>query len=146
MFTRSGARQFADPDLGAFRRSRGWWRGSVDLDQHGPLPLVLPGSRTAPDPDALSVGRTVQLEFDRCQAAIRAALTDHRTAYVNQADADDPALDEQASRPSYVSVVKMDGKFALELGYHVSWDEEHTLGVRLGDGRLIELCGSVLEP
>ena len=28
----------------------------------------------------------------------------------------------------------------------VAWDEEHTLGARIRDGRLVELNGSVLRP
>lgn len=38
------------------------------------------------------------------------------------------------------------GTLRLEIGLRVAWDEEHTLGARLRDGRLIELNGSVLEP
>jgi hypothetical protein len=33
-----------------------------------------------------------------------------------------------------------------EVGCRVQWDEEHTLGARFQNGRIIELCGSVLEP
>jgi hypothetical protein len=32
--------------------------------------------------------------------------------------------------------------FPVEVRLEVTWDEEHTLGVRLRDGELIELCGS----
>jgi len=29
------------------------------------------------------------------------------------------------------------------VAYRVAWDEEHTVGARIQDWRLIELCGSV---
>lgn len=31
----------------------------------------------------------------------------------------------------------------VEVAYRVEWDEEHTLGARIQEWRLIELCGSV---
>lgn len=32
----------------------------------------------------------------------------------------------------------------IEVAYRVAWDEEHTVGVRIQDGRVFELCGSTL--
>ena len=46
----------------------------------------------------------------------------------------------------FVAVIALDGEPSVEIGYRVAWDEEHTLGARLRDGRLIELNGSVLPP
>ena len=46
----------------------------------------------------------------------------------------------------FVQVTPLSGQLTVEIGYRVAWDEEHTLGARLRDGRLIELCGSVLAP
>lgn len=31
----------------------------------------------------------------------------------------------------------------IEAAYKVEWDEEHTLGARIQEWRLVELCGSV---
>jgi hypothetical protein len=45
-----------------------------------------------------------------------------------------------------VAVITLDGELSVEIGYRVAWDEEHTLGARLRNGRLIELNGSVLPP
>ena len=46
----------------------------------------------------------------------------------------------------FVRVSPLSGELTVEIGCRVAWDEEHTLGVRLRDGRLVELCGSVLAP
>ena len=46
----------------------------------------------------------------------------------------------------YVQVAPLDGALTIEIGYRVDWDEEHTLGARVREGRLIELNGSVLRP
>jgi hypothetical protein len=46
----------------------------------------------------------------------------------------------------FVAVITLDGELCVEIGYRVAWDEEHTLGARLRNGRLIELNGSVLPP
>ena len=43
-------------------------------------------------------------------------------------------------------MIVLRGDLTVELGYRVAWDEEHTLGARIRDGRLVELNGSVLEP
>lgn len=46
----------------------------------------------------------------------------------------------------FVAILQRDRKLIVEIGYKVAWDEEHTLGARLWDGKLIELNGSVLPP
>ena len=46
----------------------------------------------------------------------------------------------------WVSVEPLAGDLTLELGLRTAWDEEHTLGARFREGRLVELNGSVLGP
>ena len=141
MLRRSRKATVVDPDLGELTRSRGWWRGSVRLDPHGMVPLAVPGSRAGPDPDAVALARSIQLELDRCRVPLREALDEHRTAYEDA----EPAAPGDA-RPTYASVMVLDGHLTIEIGLDVHWDEEHTLGAHLRGGRLIELSGSVLEP
>ncbi|TLD47394.1 MAG: hypothetical protein FAZ92_00325 [Accumulibacter sp.] len=52
----------------------------------------------------------------------------------------------QRASVEFVAVVTLDGESSVEIGYRVAWDEEHTLGARLRNGRLLELDGSVLPP
>ena len=46
----------------------------------------------------------------------------------------------------FVCVSFLDDVLTTELGYTTVWDEEHTLGARLQNNKLVELCGSVLTP
>jgi hypothetical protein len=65
----------------------------------------------------------------------------HRSSYSDSAHQAEISPD-----PIYAAVVTLDHELTVEIGYRVPWDEEHTLGARLRQGRLVELCGSVLEP
>ena len=40
----------------------------------------------------------------------------------------------------------LSGVVTVDIGYRVTWDEEHTLCARIRDGQLLELCGNVLVP
>jgi hypothetical protein len=104
--------------------------------------VSVPGSRAEPDPGALELARTIAQELERCGESIRAALVEHRLPYTD--DVGPPAAAD--ARITHAGVITLDGLPVIELGYQVSWDEEHTLGARLRDGRLIELSGSVVEP
>ena len=149
---------FADPQLGEFRRSRGLWRGSVLLGE-ATVPLVLSGSRAAPDPEALKIARSIQAGFPSWCPSIERALFEHYEPYAEAVAAgetgapasglpsiNDPAAVWPYTHAEYVQVTPLDGVLTVEIGYRVAWDEEHTLGARLRDGRLLELCGSVLAP
>ena len=45
-----------------------------------------------------------------------------------------------------MQVHQLDRHPTIEIGYRVSWDEEHTLGAQIRDGQVIGLNGSVLAP
>jgi hypothetical protein len=97
------------------------------------------------------MARAVPSELPAWRPVIERALFEHYTPYAEAAAADVPALGEPASvwahtRVDYVQVGPLDGPLTVEIGYRVAWDEEHTLGARLRDGRLVELNGSVLAP
>lgn len=46
--------------------------------------------------------------------------------------------------PRFVVVSPLDGALAMEIGLAVAWEPEHTLGVHLQNGALVELCGSTV--
>lgn len=150
---------FIDPQLGELRRSRGAWRGTLVLDANSTVPLILAGSRAAPDPEALRVGRSIPTEFASWRPVIEGALFEHLAPYAEAIAAGEldppasllPAIDVPSSvwphtRVEFVQVAPLGGQLTVEIGYRVAWDEEHTLGARIRDGQLIELCGSVLHP
>jgi len=147
-----------DPQLGGFRRSRGMWRGTLLLDE-ATVPLTLSGSRAGPDPQAIGVARSISSGFPSWRSAIESALFEHHAPYAEAAAAGDavssdstpPGIDAPAdvwrfATAEFVQVAPLSGRLTVEIGYRVAWDEEHTLGARLRDGRLVELCGSVLAP
>ena len=120
---------FVDPQLGELRRSSSMWRGTLLLGD-ARVRLVLSGSRAAPDPKALSVARSISSDFPSWRPTIERALFavwPHTVA-------------------EFVQVSPLGGQLTIEIGYRVGWNEEHTLGARLRDGQLVELCGSVLAP
>jgi hypothetical protein len=43
-------------------------------------------------------------------------------------------------------VMPLSSAFTVEFGFTTEWDEEHTLGARFQEGRLVELCGTVVPP
>jgi hypothetical protein len=120
---------------------------------------VLAGSRSAPDPAALSVARSIPTDFPSWRAEIEQALFDHYSPYAEAvAGGEEPAPSNGLpsieaprdvwahSTAEYILIAPLFGHLAAEIGYRVAWDEEHTLGARIRDGSLIELCGSVLAP
>ena len=130
------AATFEDPQLGSLTRRRGRWRGEIEL-AGGRVALAVVGPRRGPAPDALEIARRAGDELDSARPEVEMALADHR----------EPSGDEaQAWTVEWASVAPLDGTLTLELGLDVAWDEEHTLGVRLRHGRLVELNGSVLRP
>jgi hypothetical protein len=159
MFSLFRSAPFVDEQLGEFRRSGGAWRGMLVLDGAVSVPLVVSGSRTAPDPAALRVARSVPSELPSWRPVIERALFEHYPPYAEadaagKAEPPAPSLPAIADAPSvwphtslaFVQVAPLDGQLTVEIGYRVAWDAEHTLGARLRNGRLVELAGSVLSP
>ena len=149
---------FTDPHLGEIRRSSGMWRGTLRLGD-AQMPLILSGSRAAPDPKALSVARSISSGFPSWRPAIERALFEHYSLYAvagTAGQAEPPKLELPViegpaavwpyTTAEFVQVTPLSGQHTVEIGYRVAWDEEHTLGARLRDGELVELCGSVLAP
>jgi hypothetical protein len=142
-----------DPRLGKLAHSRGLWLGTIALGAVD-VPLALSGSRTAPDPQAVQMARAVIEDYDAWRASIRQALFDHYQPYADAIAAEDGKSLRIASpdqvwphaRAVFVQIIPLDGALTVEIGYEVAWDEEHTLGARLREGLLLEVCGSVLRP
>jgi len=149
---------FSDPQLGELRRSSGLWRGTLPIGV-ARVPLVLSGSRDTPDPKALIIARSIVTSFPSWRPDIGRALFEHYSPYAEAVSAGEaeppvsglPAITEPSAVWShttveFIKVTPLDGQLTVEIGYRVAWDEEHTLGARLREGQLVELCGSVLAP
>jgi hypothetical protein len=149
---------FSDDRLGELRRARGKWRGSVRLGDRQ-VPLAISGSRTAPDPAALDTARSITDRFEAWRQAIGEAMFEHYAPYADSVAAGEesaparglPAIAGASGvwphlTPEFVQVGPLDGELTIEIGYRAAWDEEHTLGARIRQGRFAGLCGSVLAP
>lgn len=147
-----------DPMLGELARSRGLWRGRLQLES-GPTLLALAGTRSAPDAAAVALACEVRARQSAWRPAIEAALFEHYEPYAQsiaagefpEASATFPSISEPTGVWPYVSldfvsVLSLGGTLTTELGFTTAWDEEHTLGARFVRGALVELCGSVLQP
>ena len=150
---------FRDAQLGTLARSRGQWRGSLTLEGRARVPLVLSGTRSAPDAQAVAVAREVTTRYGSWRPTIEKVLFEHYGPYAEALAAGElpppsetfPSMTAPNQVWPYVSlafiaVTPLDGVLTTELGYLTAWDDEHTLGVRFQSGKFIELCGSVLAP
>ncbi|MGH8084037.1 MAG: DUF6985 domain-containing protein [Lysobacter sp.] len=158
MFGLFKSASFSDPSLGKMVRSRGLWRGTLQLDS-GPTPLVLASDRTAPHPAAIAAACDVKTQLPSWRSAIETALFEHYEP-CTEALAAGEAPETSGPFPritsasgvwphvalEFISVSLLGGSLTTELGYTAAWDEEHTLGARLQGGTFAELCGSVLSP
>jgi hypothetical protein len=158
MFALFRSPPFSDALLGELRRKRGIWRGTVGLGEVR-VPLAIHGPRLSPDPQALEIARAVPSTYPEWRELIAAAMFEHYAPYaeaVAAGELEPPGENlPRVTKPEevwphtsieFVAVVPLDGELSVEIGYRVAWDEEHTLGARLRNGRLIELNGSVLPP
>jgi hypothetical protein len=149
---------FSDPVLGELRRKGGAWRGEIAVADVR-APLSLPGPRAAPDARALDLARRVTADYPGWRKGIGAALFEHYAPYAEAVAAGDAEPSEggvpRIAQPdrvwphtsvAFVAVISHEGELAVEIGYQVAWDDDHTLGARLRNGRLIELNGSVVPP
>lgn len=149
---------FSDNQLGELCRKADFWRGTVRLGGVS-VPLVVHGPRLSPDPQALEIARTVASSYLDWHVFIAASLFEHYAPYAEAlaaAEVKQPAERlPRIARPgevwphtsvAFAAVVPLEGGLGVEIGYRVAWDEDHTLGARLRNGRLIELSGSVLPP
>ncbi|MDH5233977.1 MAG: hypothetical protein OEW77_03390 [Gemmatimonadota bacterium] len=145
---------FTDPRLGTFTRKGSRWLGSLQLAPHGSVELRVAGDRKAPDPAALAAAARVADEYTALKEAIAAALFEHYEPYRDAADDEGdeggvpvPAIANAAGTWAHIrsAVVDVDvsrREFPVEVRLEVAWDMEHTLGARMKDGALVELCGS----
>lgn len=150
---------FRDPVLGAFKRSRGHWRGTIELSPGQSVPLVIAGTRAAPDAQAMAIARTLPGASAGWRSQIEIALFEHYEPYgeaiaageLQPSGGDLPPITSPRNvwphvTLTYVAVTPLGGVLTIEFGYHTAWDEEHTLGARVQNATFVGLNGSVLPP
>ena len=141
-------RSVVDPALGELRRTGGAWRGRISVGGAPAVALVLPGNGSEPDPRTIEIVRELDERLLDWRASIATALLDHLEPYAAEADAGTfshiktPEDVWAHAKLCHVNVFEQSGVLTLELGYGVDWDEDHRLGARFQQGRLVELNGS----
>jgi hypothetical protein len=152
---------FQDSRLGLLTRSGGHWKGMIALGRHGDVELRLFGGRDTPDPASLALAHDLSARFDALVPQIQASLFEHYEPYGQAASNGElPERSEPLPKieraedvwphvsPAYVLIEPLQGSPAdgptIEIAYTVAWDEEHTVGARIQEWKLFELCGSVL--
>ena len=152
---------FEDDRLGLLTRSRRHWRGSIALGRHGKTELSLSGGRDSPDSVSLALARELTARYGALLPQVQASLFEHYEPY---GDADSAGDLRERSEPfpkieraedvwphvfaEWVRIEPIQGSPqdgpTIEIAYRVTWDEEHTVGARIQDWKLWELCGSVV--
>jgi uncharacterized protein DUF6985 len=153
LFSLLRSRIVNDPLLGAFARSRGYWRGRVALGAHRDVPLLIAGGRRGPDVAALARARELPARYSTLQGAIGTELFEHYGPYRDAFDRGEideriPHIADAAEvwphvTPVQVIAAPLQGRPSVEIGYATLWDVEHTLGAIVVDWRLAESNGSI---
>jgi hypothetical protein len=153
--------KYNDPILGEFQRTHGRWNGGIKLDEHGEIPLRLSGGKQSPDSEGLDLANQLSSHIGSLLPQIQTQLFEHYMPYRDSvAEGMIPEQEEPLPRfncasdvwphvyPQWVEISPLERSpsdgFVIELAYHVAWDEEHTLGARIQNWKVFELCGSTV--
>jgi hypothetical protein len=151
---------YHDEVLGDLKRSGRHWKGSLFLGPYGIVELIVSGRRSRPDSASLALARGLPEKYEALRPVIQASLFEH---YEPGREAVEEGAFPQHVKPfpkianseaiwPYVKIalVRIEplltaGEMVdtIEVAYKVEWDEEHTLGARIQEWRLVELSGSV---
>jgi hypothetical protein len=154
MFGLFNSEPIRDGQLGEFRRSSGYWKGSLVIASCGTFRSALAGSREAPNPIALGLAKESPDRFKSLMPKIQTGLFEHYAQYKEAVDAGEetgsPCPSVASSEavwphvtPAHVLVEPLEGIPTVEIAFKVAWDIEHTLGARFQNWQFIELNGSV---
>jgi hypothetical protein len=147
----------SDTVLGVLEWSGGYWKGAISVQGDGALPLRLSGTPAAPDAASLAMALELPDRFGGLLPALETALFEHYQPYRDAVAAGEfpehpepfPTIARAAdvwehATPEGVLVAPLDGVVpTIEIALRTDWDVEHTLGARIQDWSLVELCGSI---
>jgi len=137
--------------FGQLRFAGGRWRGTVALENGARIPILIPGSRHGPQPEALEVAEHASAWWAKTRPDVERELFEHYSAGREDENAVMIDLRKSGEVWSNVELSSVEIKphrslSEIQVAMRVTWDEEHTLGALIRDARLIELNGSILEP
>lgn len=137
---------FTHDSLGTFVRKHGDWIGSITLPHHGKVELHLAGDRKAPSDAALELAAALPSIYATLESQVAEALFEHYEPASEEALIEDLVEPGDVWNHLHVTYVDIDPDrrlFTTEIRLETQWDEEHTLGVQLKGGKLVDLNGSV---
>ena len=137
---------FTHARLGTFIRKHGDWLGVINLPPHGKVELRLAGDRNAPSSAALEMAAALPARYAALESQVADALFEHYEPYSAEGTLDELVDAGDVWNYLHVTYVDIDPDrraFSVEIRMETQWDEEHTLGVQLKDGELVDLNGSV---
>src|SRR5262245_26739540 len=145
-----------DPRLGELRYSRGNWTSKTakSFGENGVL-LRIPGDRVGVGSKGLELLHGVEHQYSRIKDAALPHFQTHYEPYAQNVDElphDAAVVIRRIRGPedlwANVKLVRVwvnaYGKTGdVELAYDTAWDVEHTVGIRVSGGDVIDFCGSV---
>lgn len=142
---------YTDSDLGTFIRSGGKWRGRIVLPGVGERPVTLSGGRKQPASESLDLARQLPAQYGYLLPDIQKGLFAEYEPYLQAHESGDYRAGEPFPRlgndPSLWEKVRLVGVTidarGIEIAYETDWDEEHTVGALIKNGKLIEMNGSI---
>lgn len=146
MFSFLKAADFNDAQFGTLRYVRGKWRGKINLSETDDVVLAIGGDRKQPHNDMLEAARQLPAQYALLKPQIQQALYEHYEPYAEESQVkirSDASLWKEV-RLVQVTIEMQADKPTIELAYEVTWDEEHTLGAVIVEGKFVELNGSIL--
>lgn len=161
MFGFFSSKPFSDPQLGTLVKKNGYWRGTIPVEKQDNVQLQIFGDSKSPSVKGIELAHQFSSNFDALKKQIESALFEHYLPYqeaslsgelpegiepppkINSAQAVWPYVS-----PVYVRIEPLNGapkpEPIIEVAFAVAWDEEHTIGARIQNWQLFELCGSVI--
>jgi len=105
----------------------------------------------------MGLAKELRERFKSLMPEMQAGLFEHYTPYKEAVDAGEetgsPCPDIATAEavwphvtPAHVLVEPIQAVLTVEIAFRVAWDEEHTVGARFQNWKLIVLNGSVREP
>lgn len=153
-----GSRPHRDPHLGTLERRSGRWIGAIGLPTHGVVELRVAGDRRTPHAASIRLAAEASAQYAAVRVDLARELLAHYEPYRDAWRRGGPGvpgvgfphLDAPDDVWAHVRVASIDvdsrrAVSPIEFRLEVSWDQEHTLGALLRDGRLVELNGSVIR-
>jgi hypothetical protein len=140
------SKPFETVALGSLKKRNGLWRGFIDLAESKNIPISIFGNCSEPNLFALESTVQVLNSWDKISHEIQNSLYEHYLRGPTWSDSY-PKI-ERTRLIDFIAleqivVEKRKGRVVIEIAIRTAWDEEHTLGARLVNRKLEELCESI---